>query len=531
MVENFVKIKKREGIRLGVFSGVVGVSGAVLTFGILLTVFKLQQRAFAWYWYLLCSLGVGLLLSGALLLCFYPSTKRLAKKLDKRYSLEEKVQTMVEYSAKQGAIVQLQREDTDRALATLPKPKRSFLSLLKIGAMPLLAAVMLTVSLVIPNKEIAQEPVAPPASAEETLDRVEALSALQELIKNVKGAKWRKNDASVWDTTLKSGYVTALETLQVLVEDEEATEEEIQGYAQITMGLIFDLTNSENTYKIFVKEILADTEASVKLKDLSDLLLGSGNVYKSFKPSVKIDLFSSVNAQNDKITDDVEAKTGAYKAMATSTIDESGQEACVTFLTEYTTLLDKILATEAVVAISEKNALKADLAKLATGWKKTLDDFLTMPEYFPLNAMKNTINQIMTAFEGGGASGAIAFVGLKNTLAEQAYSELMKDYVLKTLHGIFGGVIPQDSVVGSGQEGGNGDDNQGGGGGGDGALKFPGQGQILNPNPQEGESYFEDYTKLLMRYNNDVNSILGDESREIPEELKSFITAYFSSLY
>ncbi len=88
-----------------------------------------------------------------------PTKKRIAAELDKKLGLNEKVQTMVEFSGESGDMVEVQREDTLRILKEAPKKalrsKRAALNCI----FPAVAAILLTVSFLLP---VIAEPVLPP---------------------------------------------------------------------------------------------------------------------------------------------------------------------------------------------------------------------------------------------------------------------------------------------------------------------------------------------------------------------------------
>lgn len=102
--------------------------------------------------------GLSALLLGVLLsVCLIPNDRRLAKMLDRRLDMNEKVQTMVSFCDETGSMVELQRQDTDERLLAIPlksvRIKRKALSMLSL----LLAAAMLTAALLVPTLPTAAE--------------------------------------------------------------------------------------------------------------------------------------------------------------------------------------------------------------------------------------------------------------------------------------------------------------------------------------------------------------------------------------
>ena len=113
------------------------------------------------------------------------SDERLAKELDKKYGLKEKVQTMLVFKEEKGALVELQRKDADKALDSVKKVKIGIKTiwiyvlcfLLGIGAL-LLATWY----------QPAEEPPPPVIEIPFTVDELDLLS-LSELVTFVNESK------------------------------------------------------------------------------------------------------------------------------------------------------------------------------------------------------------------------------------------------------------------------------------------------------------------------------------------------------
>lgn len=157
MGEGFNRFKKKfrrgallKGIAYGLSLGVAVVAALML----------IQKRTLIHISPLTYALAGGLsaLLLGVLLsVCLMPSDRRLAKMLDRRLDMNEKVQTMVSFRNEEGSMVELQRQDTDERLMAIPprrvKIKRKALSMLSL----LLAAAVMTVALLVPTLPTAAE--------------------------------------------------------------------------------------------------------------------------------------------------------------------------------------------------------------------------------------------------------------------------------------------------------------------------------------------------------------------------------------
>lgn len=126
MSENFEKLKKRAVIASLLKSFTVGVSAGLLAVGIVLLALKLGSVDInAWY-YVLIAVGTAIIGGGAFLAMIFPTERKFAKTLDKSFSLDERIQTMVAFKNDGGAVAELQRADADSCLAALPAKKPTF---------------------------------------------------------------------------------------------------------------------------------------------------------------------------------------------------------------------------------------------------------------------------------------------------------------------------------------------------------------------------------------------------------------------
>ncbi|MDE7256921.1 MAG: hypothetical protein K2N50_03060, partial [Clostridia bacterium] len=153
MSENFRKIKKK-------YMTVAIVAGAILgaCLGVALTctlavIFKTCAVNFHWALYipvaLVLSAGAGWLF----FLLLKPDDKRIAKKLDSEFALNQKVQTMVEYAGVEGDLPELQRQQTDEVLGGVAKKRVNLKWLLKFAVVPVVAAAMLFAGIFVPAKK------------------------------------------------------------------------------------------------------------------------------------------------------------------------------------------------------------------------------------------------------------------------------------------------------------------------------------------------------------------------------------------
>lgn len=101
-------------LSIGLCFGLVG-AGTFLTLS-RFEVIKLDAQKANQIGFLAIGLGLTLLIAGIILLASIRGDKKIARKLDQDYQLDERVQTMLAYEKKHGTMYELQRLDTDKTL-------------------------------------------------------------------------------------------------------------------------------------------------------------------------------------------------------------------------------------------------------------------------------------------------------------------------------------------------------------------------------------------------------------------------------
>ncbi len=505
MVPNFLKLKKRARDKAFLLSGLLSGSAGLLTFGILLLVFKLTGREFPWYGYALCSLGALALVGGVVLLSSYPRTKRFARKLDKKYGLEEKVQTMVEYAEREGAVLELQREATESALALLPKPKKSFFTVFRAVVLPALAVITCSVSLALPKKSVPAEPSLPPKTEEEVrvpYDATEAIKMLNALIANVKIAKWEDETTSTWKE-LQPAYEASLEALLEFLQKGTATEDEVRVLVLSTMDIVVSLATETNSYNAYVSAALEKES----LRSFAKALYDSGRAYKiDGNPLDFVSLQNKANALYERAS----AYLGQYAGSFDAEIEPFDKTEYVAYMTDYVADLDEILQKSE----KENDPLTEAIKILRDKFAQTLTD---INEGFGLAVKDHAVSAIEQL------EYRIAPQSAASPLSGQAYSYSMRDYVLYGLDHIFGWGIPYEEELFRDKN-----EEVGGEGGstGEGSLIFPSNGSVLD----KEQHILVEYGKVLGDYDDLMKETLKDNDT-ISDEMKQAIENYFKSLW
>ena len=151
MYKNFLKFRRRLTLAALLKSLVFGLSSGVFVSSLVAVIYKCSDKIPINAVYLSAGVLSALLFFLATFILFFPNEKRVAKKLDASFGLGEKVSTMIEFKNESGDMIEMQRADTERVLGSSDmkklREKHFWIHIL----MPVFAAVLLIIALVIPN--------------------------------------------------------------------------------------------------------------------------------------------------------------------------------------------------------------------------------------------------------------------------------------------------------------------------------------------------------------------------------------------
>ena len=142
------------------------------------------------------------LAGGIFILVNFPTEKKLARLLDERLALKEKVQTMFAYKEKSGPIYELQREDTNKSLIGAKIKEFGVISIIAFTLCILIGVGMMVTAIMLPEKVVPPPP--PPATVPFEITEIQ-IAAIEELIAYV--------NASEMDEPFKANTVSALTTM------------------------------------------------------------------------------------------------------------------------------------------------------------------------------------------------------------------------------------------------------------------------------------------------------------------------------
>ena len=256
MSKSFKKFKRKVRAQAIASALLLGLGAGLVAYATVTVVTKLLSNTVEPIYYAVFGGGAALL-SLILYFLFMPSDRRLAKRLDRIYSLDEKVATMLELRDDESPFALLQREDADEKLGEKPR------KLLK--SKPLVAGLLVFVIAVgsalgafaLPVKADGEAPI-------DEFDKQWLITAIGELITTVENA--------YIDDTLKSDALIELRSLLSFIEGSQLLSE-MKAEAINTVIAINAALKTANSAEAIGAELkeMSDTEITELGKALTEL--------------------------------------------------------------------------------------------------------------------------------------------------------------------------------------------------------------------------------------------------------------------
>ena len=257
MSKSFRRFKRKVRAQ-SIFSALLwGLGSGLVSLAVVMLVAKLSGDNVQPLYYAIFG-GGAVFVTLVLYFLLMPSDKRLAKRLDRVYSLDEKVATMIELKNDNGVFATLQREDADRKLGE--KPTRALKSKpLVAGLLVFCIALGSAVgTFVMPAKaESGEAPI-------DEFDKQWLITAIGELITTVENA--------YIDDTLKQDVLTELRSLLTFIEGSQLLSE-MKAEAIKTVIAINAALKKANSAELIGAELkeISDAEISALGKALCEL--------------------------------------------------------------------------------------------------------------------------------------------------------------------------------------------------------------------------------------------------------------------
>lgn len=502
MSENFYKIKKKHLVWAIIKSLICGISFGLAVVGILLLALKLSAINFAVLYYVLIGIGAAIVGGGiAFMLLFRPTDKKVARRTDDDYKLNERVQTTLAYSDKEGTMVQLQREDTEEKIKSLPRRKFSFARIWRYCVVLVVALAIGAAGIFVPAKEAVGDVFVDPDSTPRKVTQEERDGVI-ELIADVRNSYLEDN--------IKSSVVAVLE---VLLSDLDAVN---------TEGTLARAVNTAiDNSGIILSSTLSYVRIGAALSEADQPYMGQaitdgGNVYKYYKLTIS----DEARAFYAESYDATNAKVSKGLSSMRSNLAVSESNDLSPKLDELSTSIDTALTASQIATTNSLYSLLVAFNRNIASIKADVDRGMAMVD------VQEEINDLMATFT----------IDLTYTVSTQAYNAAMKVFISNRLKTIFKYTGLEDAIPDPDKQGGSdtpgagedkdpdGVDPGGDGSGGQGKTDYGSDDKVWVP----GVGY-KPYGEIINDYYNLINMYL--RSDELTEEQKNMIRAYYDILF
>ena len=477
MSVRFFAIKRERAINTIIKSCLYAFACGLSVAGLIMLISKLAKADINVLYVVLSGVLTLIVSASVLLLIFYPRTKSLAKEIDNKYLKNERMQTTLELMGSKDEFAELQRNDTEQRLKTVPKEVLTFKSLLTHIVSVAVGIAILLVGILIPQKSDNNNSTVPEPYIK-TEFQVLALSGLIDDVKNSK----MENELKDIAVNELSGLLNVLDTITLKSQLKEKIVEIVVN--------IDDAVEINNTYKSVA--IALDKSKNEYLCSIAKMLLtlsGIGTGQEMVTVSEKIMLDEQSKTFSEKISAFSKSLNESTISYATS---EDRLEKCLFDYAQNINQID-VQTKESVISIDEaKEQLKVQTGVIVV----SLNEAIT--QQFENNEMRKTINsKLLQIFE----------------FSDSILPKLKCD----TIPALEGG-------SGSSQ-GGNEQENSGGLGGGD---NIYGSNDIVFDPYQEGGGAYISYGEAFDKYYKKIEELLLDG--ELSEADKQALSKYFTEL-
>lgn len=496
MNTNFTKYKTDLTVARAVKTLAAAVGVGMLFAGGLLLLVRLEVAQIKAVWCWVVGIAAAVLTAAAAWLLQMRSDLAVAKELDKRFGLDERVQTMMEFSGKEGAMLALQRADADKALAAVPELRVSMRSFIAFTLVLLVGLATLITALVIP----APEPPEPTPMPDEpfALTEIQA-AAIAELIEYVEGSDMTEPYRSELGLRLKD-LLAALRLAE--------TENEKNTLLSDAQKYVYEKTDESSSAVEIINALWLSAQDSVKL------------------------LAVALNYYDWSVAEDWDTFARKYAEVRKSFIhpDSLSESADGALMAEETAAKLSSAASAITVAlvksgIPSTDPLYAALAGLAGGSEQTgeagsLASVAALAAELGYSRLESAIDAAMTEHN------ALICSALDENLTNTGVGE----YVMTRLAAILGGSVPRlerpTLREASSSDGTGGGENEGGGVGGIGDGTVYGSDElVLDPYTDE----YVEYGTLIDRYYSLMFGKMQDGG--YTDEEKDAMEKYFQILY
>lgn len=524
MGNNFLKLKTKYIMTAVLKSVIIGVSCGLLAVGAVLLSLKLCSIKIHFAYFILIGVGTAVLSGGALFGLLYKfglSNEKIAKKIDRDYELNERVQTVVEYGEEQSDVLNLLREDTERRLGNLPKRKTSFAKVMAVSCYYIVVSVLslallLTAACLPAHYDEGSQggpsidiPVAEDPPFEYTLD---LQSQMYDLMRDVLNSSLQQEE--------KDAVSKVLEDLDKQVLPSLTLQSELKLAMQAATIAINGLIDNANTF-LKVRDALKDFD-----EPLSKAIEQGVIFYKAFNYKlVDLDMVKGQYGRVNSNIDEALARlfTDSYNAHK-FTEDENNAVQGDAVL-EYRDNLASALTALTEMGVKEEDEMYEAIANFQKAVSGVYGKFL-LGGYTVAGLNEGTETSLILAYDPN------LKTALTDAILLQCYNAILANYTRQKFADIFvnDGVslkdldelydLKSELVNGDDGSGSTGDPSQGGYGTGE--ENFGSKDLIYDT--ELGEQI--EYGKVFQNYYSKVD----DRIKELPQDLVDFINEYFKIL-
>lgn len=273
MNEGFISFKKKILKRHLIIDILLSISIFLIIFGILFLLTKLNTIKLNVIVDLIIGLICGITTFLISFFLFKPNDKKIAKMLDKQFSLNEKVQTMVELKDTDNFIANLQREDCENKLKEIPLKNLKFKVPVVLIILALCGVTSTVTAAAIPQTTTIKDTTYNPTN--------DILVKLEQLKKDV-------NNTNI-NSSLKSNYVAEIDKLIELIQS-GIDESNLNTNVLNTIDNVLVLNKNYCTNKSFGKAMNAieDVEYSDSFTNRTNLFYGTWKSKGENKSTIRI---------------------------------------------------------------------------------------------------------------------------------------------------------------------------------------------------------------------------------------------------
>ncbi len=368
MDNGFRKFKRKIRLSALLRSVLMGLSLGVIVVAALWLVDKLTKADPNLMRYGIIGGVVALLGSAIFALILMPTDKRLAKRLDNKLQLNEKVQTMIAFRKDDSEMAKLQRETTQELLMQTPTKKARNKSAWLTLILPVLAAGAMTAAFLVPANAIDPPP------APETGWKLTNFSeqALRDLITYV--------DSSNMQDTPKQEIVAELEDLL-------ATLKTVRKETEMHEEVVSSISNIYDSAKVC--HIHTDIVAALK-NSLSEDVKQFGNSLGTLDSN-------TINADMDELAAKVLADGNINTELAATVANGIDVALKLTRLDESNPIYKAVADFGAELGTITASTSQTDIVDIFTRHKTAIGKSIQQT-YWDVTVEKYTINRLMTIF-------------------------------------------------------------------------------------------------------------------------------------